>query len=122
MRAPQQKAAPMSWAVSPAAGRAGDALGNIHLIQSFVRLAAETGEMHRIIAQTLQAQFPVLNWWALLSVMTDPDWHDHHRHPAAGDRAQPQLSAANHGGDRILLDQQPVHQHRLGSLPAGPQS
>jgi glucan exporter ATP-binding protein len=55
---------------SELAGRAGDALGNIHLIQSFVRLGAETGEMHRIIGQTLQAQFPVLNWWALLSVMT----------------------------------------------------
>ena len=55
---------------SELAGRAGDALGNIHLIQSFVRLAAETGEMHRIIGQTLAAQFPVLNWWALLSVMT----------------------------------------------------
>jgi ATP-binding cassette, subfamily B, beta-glucan exporter len=55
---------------SELAGRAGDALGNINLIQSFVRLAAETGEMHRIIAQTLAAQFPVLNWWALLSVLT----------------------------------------------------
>jgi glucan exporter ATP-binding protein len=55
---------------SELAGRAGDALGNIHLIQSFVRLGAETGEMHRIIRQTLAAQFPVLNWWALLSVMT----------------------------------------------------
>ena len=55
---------------SELAGRAGDALGNISLIQSFVRLGAETSEMHRIIGQTLQAQFPVLNWWALLSVMT----------------------------------------------------
>lgn len=55
---------------SQLASRAGDALGNIHLIQSFVRLAAETGEMHRIIRETLEAQFPVLNWWALLSVMT----------------------------------------------------
>ncbi|WP_439611275.1 glucan ABC transporter ATP-binding protein/ permease [Reyranella sp.] len=55
---------------SELAGRAGDALGNIHLIQSFVRLGAETREMHRIIGQTLAAQFPVLNWWALLSVMT----------------------------------------------------
>ncbi|TAJ98166.1 MAG: glucan ABC transporter ATP-binding protein/ permease [Reyranella sp.] len=55
---------------SELAGRAGDALGNINLIQSFVRLGAETSEMHRIIGQTLQAQFPVLNWWALLSVMT----------------------------------------------------
>ncbi len=55
---------------SELAGRAGDALGNIHLIQSFVRLGAEAGEMHRIMGQTLAAQFPVLNWWALLSVMT----------------------------------------------------
>jgi ABC-type multidrug transport system fused ATPase/permease subunit len=55
---------------SELAGRAGDALGNIHLIQSFVRLAAETSEMHRIIGQTLAAQYPVLNWWALLSVLT----------------------------------------------------
>jgi ATP-binding cassette subfamily B protein len=55
---------------SELAGRAGDALGNISLIQSFVRLAAETSEMHRIIGLTLQAQFPVLNWWAFLSVLT----------------------------------------------------
>ncbi len=55
---------------SELAGRAGDALGNIHLIQSFVRLGAETREMHRIIGQTLAAQFPVLNWWAFLSVLT----------------------------------------------------
>jgi glucan exporter ATP-binding protein len=55
---------------SQLASRAGDALGNIHLIQSFVRLAVETSEMHRIIGRTLAAQFPVLNWWALLSVMT----------------------------------------------------
>jgi glucan exporter ATP-binding protein len=55
---------------SQLAGRASDALGNIHLIQSFVRLAAETGELHRIIGRTLAAQYPVLNWWALLSVLT----------------------------------------------------
>ncbi|MFN4015523.1 MAG: glucan ABC transporter ATP-binding protein/ permease [Reyranella sp.] len=55
---------------SELAGRAGDALGNINLIQSFVRLGAETSEMHRIIGRTLQAQFPVLNWWAFLSVLT----------------------------------------------------
>ena len=44
---------------SQLASRAGDALGNIHLIQSFVRLAVETSEMHRIIGRTLAAQFPV---------------------------------------------------------------
>jgi len=52
------------------AGRAGDALGNIHLIQSFVRLRAETREMNRIIGQRLAVQYPVLNWWAVLSVLT----------------------------------------------------
>src|SRR5882757_9838769 len=55
---------------SELASRAGDALGNINLIQSFVRLTHETREMHSIMSQTLAAQFPVLNWWALLSVMT----------------------------------------------------
>jgi glucan exporter ATP-binding protein len=55
---------------SELAGHAGDALGNIHLIQSFVRLGAEAGHLNRIIGQTLDAQFPVLNWWALLSVLT----------------------------------------------------
>src|SRR5690242_3110321 len=46
---------------SELASRAGDALGNIHLIQSFVRLAAETRELNRIIGETLAAQYPVLN-------------------------------------------------------------
>ena len=55
---------------SELAGRASDALGNVHLIQSFVRLAAEAGEMSRIMGRTLAAQYPVLNWWALLSVLT----------------------------------------------------
>jgi len=55
---------------SELAGRASDALGNIHLIQSFVRLGAEAGEIHTIIRRTLEAQYPVLNWWALLSVLT----------------------------------------------------
>ena len=50
--------------------RAGDALGNIHLIQSFVRLGAEAGAIQGIIRRTLEAQYPVLNWWALLSVLT----------------------------------------------------
>src|SRR3954454_6544431 len=57
---------------SQLAGRASDALGNIHLIQSFVRLGAEAGEIHTIIRRTLEAQYPVLNCWALLSVLTRP--------------------------------------------------
>src|SRR6185503_8159798 len=54
---------------SELAGRAGDALGNIHLIQSFVRLSAETRSIADLVSRVLQAQFPVLNWWALLSVL-----------------------------------------------------
>jgi glucan exporter ATP-binding protein len=55
---------------SQLASRAGDALGNVHLIQSFVRLSAEARQLHELIGRTLDAQFPVLNWWALLSVLT----------------------------------------------------
>ena len=55
---------------SKLAGRAGDALGNVHLIQSFVRLSTETRMLHETIRELLSVQFPVLNWWALLSVLT----------------------------------------------------
>ena len=55
---------------SELAGRAGDALGNVHLIQSFVRLGAETQQISEVVQRVLAAQYPVLNWWALLSVLT----------------------------------------------------
>ncbi len=55
---------------SQLAGQAGDALGNVHLIQSFVRLSHETRMLHETIRGLLSVQFPVLNWWALLSVIT----------------------------------------------------
>jgi glucan exporter ATP-binding protein len=55
---------------SELAERAGDALGNIHLIQSFVRLALEVQQLGDMTARTLKAQFPVLNWWAVVSVLT----------------------------------------------------
>jgi ABC-type multidrug transport system fused ATPase/permease subunit len=96
---------------SELAGRAGDALGNINLIQSFVRLAAETSEMHRIIGQTLQAQFPVLNWWAFLSVLTRAASTDHGHpdlraghlalYPRRGDgRRDRELHGLRHHADR----------------------
>lgn len=55
---------------SELAERAGDALGNVHLVQSFVRLALEVRQLGDMTAQTLKAQYPVLNWWALVSVLT----------------------------------------------------
>jgi len=50
------------------AEHASDALGNVPVIQSFTRVEAETRSLRRIINQLLQAQNPVLSWWALASV------------------------------------------------------
>ena len=51
------------------AERAGDAIGNVVLVQSFVRLSAEMRLMRDVIERLLSAQFPVLNWWAVVSVL-----------------------------------------------------
>jgi ATP-binding cassette, subfamily B, beta-glucan exporter len=55
---------------SALAERAGDALGNVVLVQSFVRLAAETRRLRAAMDELIAAQFPVLNWWALLIVLS----------------------------------------------------
>jgi ABC-type multidrug transport system fused ATPase/permease subunit len=55
---------------SALAEQAGDALGNVMLIQSFLRLGAEIRQLRATMDQVLAAQFPVLNWWALLSVLS----------------------------------------------------
>lgn len=53
---------------SSLAEHASDALGNIPVIQSFTRIEAETRSLQAIIQQLLQAQNPVLSWWAIASV------------------------------------------------------
>jgi ATP-binding cassette subfamily B protein len=55
---------------SALAEQAGDALANVMLIQSFLRLGAEIRQLRATMDQVLAAQFPVLNWWALLSVLS----------------------------------------------------
>ena len=50
--------------------RASDALGNVALVQSFVRVDAEVQGLRGIANKLLAAQMPVLSWWALVSVMT----------------------------------------------------
>jgi ATP-binding cassette subfamily B protein len=55
---------------SELAARASDALSNVTLVQSFVRLALETREMGAVIQRLLAAQFPVLNLWALVTVLS----------------------------------------------------
>jgi len=50
--------------------RAGDALGNVPLIHSYVRLAAEARTLAYTMRRLLAAQYPVLNLWAVVSVLT----------------------------------------------------
>lgn len=55
---------------SSLAEHASDALGNVPVIQSFTRIEAESRKLGSIIQQLLQAQNPVLSWWAIASVAT----------------------------------------------------
>ncbi len=52
------------------AERASDALGNVPVIQSFTRIESEATAMRQISATLLNAQMPVLSWWALAAVAT----------------------------------------------------
>src|ERR1700726_1173763 len=50
--------------------RASDALGNVALVQSFVRVDAEVQGVRFVVDKLLAAQMPVLLWWALVTVIT----------------------------------------------------
>lgn len=52
------------------AGTAQDALANVMVVQSFTRLAAESKLFGQITDQVIRYQFPVLNWWAVVNVLT----------------------------------------------------
>ena len=52
------------------AGTAQDALSNVMVVQSFTRLAAESRLFVEIINDVIRHQFPVLNWWAAVNVLT----------------------------------------------------
>jgi ATP-binding cassette, subfamily B, beta-glucan exporter len=51
-------------------GRVGDVLGNVTVVQSYARLAAEMQAMRTVMSELLAAQYPVLTWWGLLTVLT----------------------------------------------------
>lgn len=51
-------------------GRVGDVLGNVTVVQSYTRHGAEMTAMREIMGQLLAAQYPVLTWWGLLTVLT----------------------------------------------------
>jgi len=52
------------------AERVSDVLGNMPAIQSFARADEETSALSRLIDRMLNAQMPVLTWWALATVAT----------------------------------------------------
>ncbi len=51
-------------------GRVGDVLGNVTVVQSYSRLGAEMDAMRSVMKDLLAAQYPVLTWWGLLTVLT----------------------------------------------------
>lgn len=55
---------------SDLSARASDALGNVALVQSFVRIDAEVQGLRFVADQLLAVQMPVLSWWALVTVIT----------------------------------------------------
>ena len=52
------------------AGSAQDALSNVVVVQSFTQLTSEAKMFGDIVRQVLDHQFPVLNWWAIVAVLT----------------------------------------------------
>ncbi|MDB5485838.1 MAG: transporter related [Tardiphaga sp.] len=55
---------------SDLSSRASDALGNVALVQSFVRIDSEVQGLRDVAGRLLAVQMPVLSWWALVTVMT----------------------------------------------------
>jgi len=51
-------------------GRVGDVLGNVTVVQSYARFNSEVQAMRSIMNELLNAQYPVLTWWGLLTVLT----------------------------------------------------
>jgi ATP-binding cassette subfamily B protein len=55
---------------SDLSARASDALGNVALVQSFVRIETEVQGFRLVADKLLAVQMPVLSWWALVTVIT----------------------------------------------------
>jgi ATP-binding cassette subfamily B protein len=55
---------------SDISGRVGDLFGNVSVLQSFLAVPTELAAIRRSLASLLETQYPVLNWWAVMSVLT----------------------------------------------------
>jgi glucan exporter ATP-binding protein len=52
------------------AGRVGDVIGNVTVVQSYTRLSAEMNALRGLMSELLRAQYPVLTWWGVLTILT----------------------------------------------------
>ena len=50
-------------------GRVGDVISNVTVVQSFARLKLKSDAMRTVMSDLLAAQYPVLTWWGLLTVL-----------------------------------------------------
>ena len=51
-------------------GRVGDVISNVPIVQSYARLSEEANALRSDMQQLLSAQYPVLTWWGLLTVLS----------------------------------------------------
>ena len=51
-------------------GRVGDVVSNVAIVQSYARLSAEAEMLRHDMQRLLAAQYPVLTWWGLLTVLS----------------------------------------------------
>lgn len=56
--------------VSSFSGHAGDLVGNVTVLQSFLAVSLEMQMVRHSLGRILANQYPVLNWWAASSVLT----------------------------------------------------
>ena len=54
---------------SALSSRVVDVIGNVMVVQSYTRLQAEADTLRTLSRDLLTAQYPVLNWWGVLTVM-----------------------------------------------------
>ncbi len=54
---------------SALSSRVVDVVGNVSVVQSYARLAAEADALRQLARDLLTAQYPVLTWWGVLTVL-----------------------------------------------------
>jgi len=51
-------------------GRIGDVVSNVSIVQSYARLKSEVDSLRHTMSLLLSAQYPVLTWWGVLTVLS----------------------------------------------------